>query len=705
MDFLSNVFNILLLVLGFGFVIFWHELGHFLAAKWVGIRVEQFAVGMGHAILSYRKGIGWKWGNTRALYEKKVRQHLADRTGRPPSDQFSEREANQAADELGLGDTEYRLSWIPVGGYVKMLGQDDLDPNSRSDDPRSYNRKSVPQRMLVISAGVIMNIILAGILFMTLFMIGFNAPAPVVGNVLPGSPAQLAGIEAGDRILAFDGETQHDFTKITLNTALASPTRPLRISIEKPDGTQKTVEVQPVKPEDGSKSFLALGFTHARSLSGLKPREFPKDPGHPDLELYDRSIRPGDQVVAINGQPTTRTGPEDVAGGARDWAMFDRALQKSRGKPVSLTVKRASGSTDTIQVDTDFAEPFDLTGHSFNVVGLQPRTTVESISKKESPVFGKLKPGDVIQTVIVHSANAPANDAGDPVHNPARQDFVKLMAAAGDKNQSLDFTVLRNGQPVEVKGIRPTLKLESGNMGIGVATGYEETTPVVANVLEKSPADQAQISKSARITAIDARPVQSWYDVIDALAAAPGQHKVTLSQPNATKPVEKVISLSDKDVQELRNTRVNTNLALADLNQVRKTTNPAIALWWGVTETRDLILQFYVTLKRVFYERTVSPKNFMGPLGIFDAGAKFAFKGTDWLIWFLAMISANLAVVNFLPIPIVDGGHFIFLIIEKIQGKPPSKRVLETAQLLGLFFIIGVFLLVTYNDISRMFGH
>ena len=86
------------------------------------------------------------------------------------------------------------------------------------------------------------------------------------------------------------------------------------------------------------------------------------------------------------------------------------------------------------------------------------------------------------------------------------------------------------------------------------------------------------------------------------------------------------------------------------------------------------------------------------------AGTQFAFKGTDWLIWFLAMISANLAVVNFLPIPIVDGGHFIFLIIEKIQGKPPSRRVLETAQLLGLFFIIGVFLLVTYNDISRMFG-
>src|SRR5688500_5158954 len=255
MEYASNPLNILLLVLGFGFVIFWHELGHFLAAKWVGIRVEQFAVGMGHAIVSFRKGIGWKWGNTRTVYEQKVRQHLAAKTGRPASDTFSEREANLAADELGLGETEYRLSWIPVGGYVKMLGQDDLDPSSRSDDPRAYNKKTVAQRMLVISAGVIMNIILAGILFMVLFMYGFNAPAPVAGNVQPGSPAQLAqpvGIRSGDRIVAFGDQVQHDFTKISLNTALASPNEPLQVKVRRHDsGAEEVLSIQPVKPDDG----------------------------------------------------------------------------------------------------------------------------------------------------------------------------------------------------------------------------------------------------------------------------------------------------------------------------------------------------------------------------------------------------------------------------------------------------------------------
>src|SRR5688572_9139545 len=99
---------------------------------------------------------------------------------------------------------------------------------------------------------------------------------------------------------------------------------------------------------------------------------------------------------------------------------------------------------------------------------------------------------------------------------------------------------------------------------------------------------------------------------------------------------------------------------------------------------------------------SVSPKNLMGPVGIFQHGAGFAFKGTDWLIWFLAMISANLAVVNFLPIPIVDGGLFTFLVVEKIQGKPISAKTQSIAQVVGLAIILSVFLLVTYQDIARM---
>src|SRR6185503_14095883 len=100
--------SLILLILGFGFVIFFHELGHFFAAKWVGIRVEQFAVGFGQAMLSWRKGLGLRFGSSGKEYEELL----------------------AAGKGEGVGETEYRLNWIPLGGYVKMLGQDDLRPGA-----------------------------------------------------------------------------------------------------------------------------------------------------------------------------------------------------------------------------------------------------------------------------------------------------------------------------------------------------------------------------------------------------------------------------------------------------------------------------------------------------------------------------------------------------------------------------------------------
>ena len=126
-----------------------------------------------------------------------------------------------------MGETEYRLNWIPLGGYVKMLGQDDINPNAQADDPRAYNRKSIGKRMVIVSAGVIMNIILAAIGFMVLFLFGFHVP-PAGRHVVPGSPAAAGrGSGSGDRILTIAGRPMHDdWTKIELAGALADPAEP-----------------------------------------------------------------------------------------------------------------------------------------------------------------------------------------------------------------------------------------------------------------------------------------------------------------------------------------------------------------------------------------------------------------------------------------------------------------------------------------------
>jgi regulator of sigma E protease len=188
------------------------------------------------------------------------------------------------------------------------------------------------------------------------------------------------------------------------------------------------------------------------------------------------------------------------------------------------------------------------------------------------------------------------------------------------------------------------------------------------------------------------------------LLATPGDHKLTAEVPGETAPKEFTLAMTPGDTETLSHSlHAAANVGFRDLREIRKTSNPFTATGWGVIETRDLILQFYVTLARMF-QGSVSYANMMGPLGIVTAGAQFAIRGSDWLIWFLAMISANLAVVNFLPIPIVDGGLFTFLILEKIQGKPLSPKAQAIAQVVGFALIISVFLLVTYQDIRRTIG-
>src|SRR3984957_10158955 len=213
---LSSTGSILLLAFGFGFVIFFHELCHFLAAKWADVKVEQFAVGFGSALLAWRKGFGFRWGSTQDDFHERLVQHIDQKeaTQLTPKERAAgptEQQLVQAARELGFGETEYRLNWIPLGGYVKMLGQDDLKPGVTVEDPRAYNNKPISKRMVIVSAGVVMNVILAAIGFMTIFLLGYKVPPAVVGTVEPGSPAQMAykivdgkevtvGLKPGDRI-------------------------------------------------------------------------------------------------------------------------------------------------------------------------------------------------------------------------------------------------------------------------------------------------------------------------------------------------------------------------------------------------------------------------------------------------------------------------------------------------------------------------
>src|SRR5262245_54023479 len=188
---LTNVTSVIVLALGLGLVIFVHELGHFAVAKWVGVLVERFSIGFGPVLWSFRRG-----------------------------------------------ETEYAISAIPFGGYVKMLGQDDANPGEMvreelRQNPRSYPAQSVPKRMAIISAGVIMNLIFGFIFFLIVYNVGVPYTPAVLDLIEPGEPAWQAGIERGDKVTRVNGNEIIEFEQLHQAIVLSEPGRSLELEVER----------------------------------------------------------------------------------------------------------------------------------------------------------------------------------------------------------------------------------------------------------------------------------------------------------------------------------------------------------------------------------------------------------------------------------------------------------------------------------------
>jgi regulator of sigma E protease len=263
--------------------------------------------------------------------------------------------------------------------------------------------------------------------------------------------------------------------------------------------------------------------------------------------------------------------------------------------------------------------------------------------------------------------------------------------------------VARDGQSITLPPVTPAVSVGQGRRGLGAGVDIELDRAVIAAVETGSSADKAGLQPGSTILSINDTPVASWHDVRAAMKSATPDKPMAITVQESGSVREIQFTPTANDVSTIAGLNYIT-LAAFDVHQtVIRADSPWQAMVWGVGETRDLILKGYLTLKRVAYDRSVPASNLVGIVGIFHSGTLFADKGWDWYVWFLAMVSANLAVVNFLPIPVVDGGLFCFLLLEKLTGRPPSQKLQVAAQMVGLVLILSLFLFVTYNDVMRIF--
>jgi len=239
--------------------------------------------------------------------------------------------------------------------------------------------------------------------------------------------------------------------------------------------------------------------------------------------------------------------------------------------------------------------------------------------------------------------------------------------------------------------------------GIFQISGLLILKPGIGNVDEGSPAYIAGLKKNDLVVSIDGVDISSWEDMANTIMGSKGKTLAisvlrgdTVLTKNVTPEVKKVKNLFNEDVERyVIGVTASGEVFKKDLNFFQ-------AVSESVNQTYQITA---LTIKGVvkLFQGSVSPKTLGGPIMIAQIAGQQAKEGVVNLIFFIALISINLAILNFLPIPVLDGGHLLFFFIEAVKGSPVSLKVREISQQAGIFVLILLMIYVFYNDIARVF--
>lgn len=767
---ISVAWRVLLVLLGVNMLVIVHEFGHFIVARMCGVRCDKFYIwfdAYGFKLFSF------KWG-----------------------------------------DTEYGLGWVPLGGYVKMLGQEDnpshiqeeiekaklekkeegeesqgaLEEQSRvqttSDKdyikkleeqlyaPDSYLAKNVFQRMAIISAGVIMNIIFAVICATGAALIGTHETSAKIGYVAPGSAAWNADLQPGDEIVAIGDNTKPIFSSILV---ACMDRKEIELKVRKPG--QDAVESVFVTPRiDAGALTPMIGVGPSPSLqiaevSDHKPFETVFDPqalenGKKSFEKFSG----GERLISMNNIPVST--PAD----------YIRLCNLFINQPVEYTFahsqapqkgaeNRANDDSFTISLSPVKAPDIGVRLTMGEIIEIKPNSAAEKAGLRSRKLDAE---GNIVQRgdILLEIDNEPILD---PMTFPykifsetSRESFEGLLGTKaelkapnlGDEkreapsplsSKTLLLTVNRDGNRVDVPVALPKvapyggLTAKGGVMACDSLGLVYQVTPVISGV-------DASCS-------YESNPFGGVVTEIETFISDPGANSPVHMQ-EIFKSLTGVSSSKENEGQKF-NIQWKTTAAIDDrvaiendgssiswllstlpyvpdgapvkvsfvglggeegvLKTVVKRTGDAYltdrgllfgvdsvfqsadnlkdALAFGVDKTYEAASQVFIFLKNV--GKNVSAKALGGPGMIVGTAYEAAGRDDGVFLLFLCLISANLAVVNFLPIPVLDGGHMVFLIYEAITRRKPNEKIQIALSYVGLALILGLMFWVVFLDVLR----
>jgi regulator of sigma E protease len=773
LDFVLQAF---LVVLGLGFVIFIHELGHFLAAKWCDVHVKTFSLGFGPAFpgCSFRRG-----------------------------------------------ETMYKIAMIPLGGYVSMVGEG-TEEGEDEDYPRSFKNKTVGQRMVIISAGVVMNILFGCLAFIGVYRYaGVESPVGVVAAVEPASPAWQKGVRSGSTIEQVGHVHNPSFDNLRQTVAISRKGATIPFVFMPRPGEGERLETGLEPRRDANDQVPVIGVSSSSRLQLIaakhsKDREVPVLYSSPAADARVIPLHPGDVVLkatdpsrnneltelthdlkartfdvvelcqrlrklgraalvlevsragAAAGAPPEKLtlpadgfefddaivgttdpdtpnepwrvkplplDPTDSSKQSYDYFAFQARMRQLAGKPVVIQVSRSKAAPgaapESILVPPAFHLTFGARMNMGEVAGVRDNSPAAAAG---------VRPGDVLSSVVmIHEDKTERvfTDAEDPVRLPFE---LAREAAKTPGRKMVRLTVLRPNPTTHKADEKLPLdpvawdgswdanveepRYPSSPMSIpqlGLAYRVDST---VVEVAENSPAAKAGLKANDTVEEIRFREAGKkrdeeltwgrWFKLEatrenDRKAFDEWAHVAWVLQVASYPQVQVRVRRGGDLLEEpLEMTAVpddtwplaDRGLELAMDTRLQKADSLSEALVLGVDKTYSSVMTIYAFLQRMI-ERRIPANSVGGPILI--AQQAFVHAGMDFssFVLFLAMISVNLAVVNFLPIPILDGGHMVFLIYEKLRGRPPSEAVRTGATYVGLALLLSLMVFVFYTDIRR----
>lgn len=273
--------------------------------------------------------------------------------------------------------------------------------------------------------------------------------------------------------------------------------------------------------------------------------------------------------------------------------------------------------------------------------------------------------------------------------------FNELITPSQLMQDNLNYTVMRNGQEVTV-AVPDSMLDEMNQRGfISVANAFPSR---IGDVVEGSPAETAGLQEGDHITAVNGEPVGYWPELVNRIQTADGPLKLTVQRGENTLNLQ----VTPDENQTIGIYVPNPDEAF-DVEHI--TYGLAGSLGFGVEKTGETFTGIVQGFSKLFSGNISVRENLGGPVAIANV-TKEATDTGGWLgFWSItAFLSVTLAIMNILPIPVLDGGHLMFLIYEGITRREPSAKVRMALQQIGFILIIALFIFVTFNDIIRQFG-